>query len=391
MKRILVAILALTLIFSLAGCSGKNELVGTWEVESVFIGESSFTVEELESMGDDSVSDLKIILKDGGKAYVLENGEGDLLDWEETEGTMKIGYLEFKLENGKLCMGEDDLKILFAKVSDSQTIDGSGENTKPEKTDKDEENDKQDSSSIKDEGPKPDTSVTINPSPDKYTWYIKSYVGKNCAAVGYTSLGGDRLDKYGAGYLQLVFVTADGSYVDIESEEELKQYAITGQSLPPNTEIKYTFLKDSNGEEYSNLVDSQSFDEIVLSVCKVGETSKESPVLTQINASPDKYTQYVADYTGRNLASCGYTSLGGDLMDDYGAAYVELVIMSEDGSFIDPEDRESLKNYVVVSQSIAPNTEFSLTFLKDGEGKEYDNLVDYQDIEEIELSVRIIG
>ena len=40
-------------------------------------------------------------------------------------------------------------------------------------------------------------SITIKNSPDKYTWYIKNYVGKNCASIGYTSMGGDRMQKNG--------------------------------------------------------------------------------------------------------------------------------------------------------------------------------------------------
>ena len=47
----------------------------------------------------------------------------------------------------------------------------------------------------------PVDSVTIKQSPDKYTWYIRNYVGKNCASFGYTSMGGDRMDHYGAGYI----------------------------------------------------------------------------------------------------------------------------------------------------------------------------------------------
>ena len=53
--------------------------------------------------------------------------------------------------------------------------------------------------------------IKIKDSPDKYTWYIKNYVGKNCASFGYTSLGGDRMDHYGASYLELIFLTEDGS------------------------------------------------------------------------------------------------------------------------------------------------------------------------------------
>ena len=60
--------------------------------------------------------------------------------------------------------------------------------------------------------------VAVNPSPDRYTWYIQDYVGRNAAGFGYTSLGGDRLEKYGAGYLEFIFVTEDGMYIDIEDE-----------------------------------------------------------------------------------------------------------------------------------------------------------------------------
>ena len=39
------------------------------------------------------------------------------------------------------------------------------------------------------------TPVTVKRSPDKYTWYIQDYVGRNAASIGYASLGGDRLER----------------------------------------------------------------------------------------------------------------------------------------------------------------------------------------------------
>ena len=108
--------------------------------------------------------------------------------------------------------------------------------------------------------------TAINPSPDKYTWYIRDYVGKNCASIGYTSMGGDRMEHYGAGYIELVLVTPDGSYIDIETDDDLKQYVVTGQSIAPNTELKFTFKKDDDGNEYENLVATQNYEEIVLCV-----------------------------------------------------------------------------------------------------------------------------
>ena len=94
-----------------------------------------------------------------------------------------------------------------------------------------------------------DESITIKDSPDKYTWYIKNYVGKNCASIGYTSMSGDRMDHYGAGYIELVMVTPDGAYIDIETDDNLKQYVVTAQSYAPNTELKYVFDTDEDGNE----------------------------------------------------------------------------------------------------------------------------------------------
>ncbi len=233
-----------------------------------------------------------------------------------------------------------------------------------------------------------DTAVAINTSPDKYTWYIKNYVGKNCASIGYTAMSGKRMDRYGEGLVELVFVSPDGSYVDVESEDVLKEYSVVKQNIAPNTVLKLVFDKDSEGNEYDSLVASQSYEEIVLCVKKNGAKEQKPIDLTEIKPSLDKYTWFIADYVGRNLASCGYTSLSGDLMHQYGAGLVKLIIVADDGSYVDPEDAEALKNYVVTGQNISPNTELKLTFDKDSDGIEYDNLVESQNIEEIELTVK---
>ncbi len=232
--------------------------------------------------------------------------------------------------------------------------------------------------------------VTVKVSPDKYTWYIKNYVGKNCASLGYTSMSIDRFDRYGEGLLELIFVTAEGTYIDIESDDDLKGYYVTAQSIPVNSELKLTFQKDSEGVEYDSLIANQSYEEIVLFVQKVGSLEKNDTKLIEIKPSLDKYTRYVANYVGRNLADCGYTSMGGELRHAYGEGNIKFIIVSNDGTYIDPEDTETLKNYVVIGQSIAPNTEIRLTFDKDSNGIEYDSLVESQNIDEIELTVKPI-
>ena len=235
------------------------------------------------------------------------------------------------------------------------------------------------------------SSTEVKQSSDKYTWYIKNYVGRNCATIGYTSIGGDRLDKYGKALLEILFVTQDGTYVDISSDDELKGWMVFGQNLAPNTELKLVFEKDSEGYEYDNLIEHQSFKEIVLSVKKVGDTSDVSMDLTTINPSPDKYTYYIYEYIGRNLMSCGYTSIGGDRLDTYGKAHLKLIFVTQDGTYIDIFSDDALKDWVVVGQNMRPNTEIDIVYAKDSEGYEYNNLIEYQSIDEIELYVKRIS
>lgn len=226
--------------------------------------------------------------------------------------------------------------------------------------------------------------IAINQSPDKYTWYIKNYVGMNLANVGYVSLGGDLRDSYGAANIKVVPVSVDGSYVDASNAEALKEYVVISQNLKPNTEIKLEFDLDENGEEYDNLVSFSSSDDIVLLVRKVndsGDTRIEIP-LTEIAQSPNAEVRYVKDYVGRNLAAAGYISLAGDLRDVYGKGNIKLTPVADDGSFVDTGDIESLKLYRVVSQSLEPNAEVSFVF-----NPQYDSLVESQSVQSIELRV----
>ena len=231
----------------------------------------------------------------------------------------------------------------------------------------------------------------VNPSTDKYTWYVQDYVGRNAAGFGYTSLGGNRLEKYGAGYLEFVFVTEDGRYIDIEDESLLQQYIVTGQNLAPNTEIKYIFRTDSKGNEYSSLIDFQNLRQIDLTVRRIDGTLAGAPVvfdLIPIHPAPDKYTCYIRNYVGKNVLSFGYTSLGGDRRDDYGATSIRFNFVADDGAYLDPENKDLLKQYVVTAQDVAPNSEMKLTYMKNSKGDEYSNLIDNQTYQSMTLYVR---
>ncbi len=64
--------------------------------------------------------------------------------------------------------------------------------------------------------------------------------------------------------LGIVYVSAEGAYINPTDEESLKQYVVYDQNLKPNTEIKLEFLKQEDGTEYDNLVASESQEDIVL-------------------------------------------------------------------------------------------------------------------------------
>ncbi len=235
---------------------------------------------------------------------------------------------------------------------------------------------------------KPHVPVAINVSPDKYTWYVQDYIGRNVAGFGYTSLGGDRLERYGAGYLEFIFVAEDGMFIDIEDESLLQMYVVTGQNIAPNTEINYDFSKDSKGKEYSNLVDYQNIRQIDLTVRRLDGTMAGDPITFELiptSPSPDKYTHFIRNYVGKNIASFGYTSLGGDRRDSYNQGNIRLNLVPDDGIYIDPENIDILKQYVVTSQDVAPNSIMKLTFSKDSNGEEYSNLVESQTYESITL------
>lgn len=390
-KGISILLIIAMIAIALTGCGeGGSKLTGTWVVDSAELDGAKFSVSELEAMGwDDGMSETFMVLKDGGKAYISEDGDdGAIIDWyETTDGKILLDGEAYTIVDGLIRIEIDDDEILyFRKSSDSQTITQQDEET----TEAAVFNETEPIETVFKETV-PVDSVTIKQSPDKYTWYIKNYVGKNCASFGYTSLGGKRMDHYGAGYIELVLVTPDGAYIDIETDDDLKQYVVTAQNLAPNTELKYIFDKDSDGNEYDSLISWQSCEEIVLCVKKIGTSEETTLGLTAINPSPDKYTWYIRDYTGRNLASCGYLAMSGKRMDHYGAGYIRFVITSDDGTFIDPQDTELLKNYVITGQSVAPNTELTYVFDTDSDGNEYDNLVHSQNLEEIELTVKPVG
>ena len=119
-----------------------------------------------------------------------------------------------------------------------------------------------------------ETFVEIKESPDKYTWYIKNYVGRNCASFGDVYYDEYRYEEYGEGRVKFVFIADDNSFVDPADKDSLKNYVVTAQSVAPNTELKYVFAKWSDESE-SSVVEKQNIEEIELYVKRMTDNSEK--------------------------------------------------------------------------------------------------------------------
>lgn len=102
--------------------SPENEYCGTWEIASVEIEGTKFTAEEASAMGDNNLAGIKLVIKEDGKACLLENGTGEIVDWFITSDGIKIGVIECNMVDDLICIENNDVVMYFEKVSDEQTI-----------------------------------------------------------------------------------------------------------------------------------------------------------------------------------------------------------------------------------------------------------------------------
>lgn len=241
--------------------------------------------------------------------------------------------------------------------------------------------------SSKSESPTITEDIETNESEGIYTYQVKDYSGKNLASIG--EVYNDRLfDEYGAGKVHVAIVTKDGMIVPETDSESKKNYVVVDQNIAPGTNITVVLDRDSSGEPYSNLVDYQSYDEIILYVSPVGDSSYEPEHIT-VDPTLDRHLYHIRDYVGRNAATIGEFN-NEKRTDEYGEASIKLVFTTKDGSYVDVENLNDLKKYIVVDQDVAPNSELKIQYDKDSEGYEYDNLIENLNIEEINLSVESI-
>ena len=238
--------------------------------------------------------------------------------------------------------------------------------------------------SKKAESPTISENTQTDDSQGIYTYQVRNYVGKNLASIGKIQ-NKQLIDEYGSGDVRIIVVTEDGRFIPADSDLK-KEYTVVAQNIEAGKDITVVHLRNSRGEPYSNLVDYQSYDEIVLYVAPIGQQGY-TPQITAIQPTLDRHIYHIRDYSGRNAASFGTTNKS-TRIDEYGHGKIRFVFTSESGEFVDAEDLNDLKRYIVVGQDIEPNTELKLEYETNSRGEEYDNLIRSQNYEEINLTVR---
>lgn len=228
-----------------------------------------------------------------------------------------------------------------------------------------------------------ETTVT-NENEGIFCYPVRNYAGRNAASIG-KSKTYYRIDEYGDADLRIVFVAENGVYIDPQNENQLQNYIVYAQSIPAGSTLTAVNGRYSNGKP-SSLVDYQSHEEIILYVHAIDEETPADPIITTISLTPDRRTYHVRDYVGRNAAAVGPKN-SYKRIDEYGRGDVKIIFTSVDGTYIDATDLETLRQYVVVSQDVVPNTQIKYTYTKYSSGSESD-LVDYQNITEINLTVQ---
>lgn len=123
MKKPVAILLAVAVLLALAGCGKESALTGTWKLDHVEADGATFTLSELEAMGEEELSRSVIVLKDGGKAYVSEGDDGFVTDWSRSDGGIILNGKALTLTDGLLRLELRRNRVLvFKRVSDSQEI-----------------------------------------------------------------------------------------------------------------------------------------------------------------------------------------------------------------------------------------------------------------------------
>ena len=97
-------------------------------------------------------------------------------------------------------------------------------------------------------------AIKVREDLDKYTRYLRNYVGMNLANVGKESTNSSDVQ------------TDDGEFVDVSSMEVRKGYYVVSQDPAPDTEVKFTYEVGSDGKE---VYKTKTVNNVKLHVAKV--------------------------------------------------------------------------------------------------------------------------
>ena len=121
MKKVIPILSALMVLLALTACAGKATkptYVGNWELDHAVIDGTAYTRAELKAIGQDA--NMKLLLKENGKAFLTVDTDSEVLNWSETKNGIQVGNAKFSMEDGLLCGGTDDAIVYFKKVPESR-------------------------------------------------------------------------------------------------------------------------------------------------------------------------------------------------------------------------------------------------------------------------------
>jgi hypothetical protein len=98
----------------------KSYYYGTWKSCGIESDGVYYTVEELESIGNNNITDFYNILGEKSAYVYIQGQEYDNVTWRTTEDGVVIGSNVMKLESGKLLFDYNGETLYFEKISTSQ-------------------------------------------------------------------------------------------------------------------------------------------------------------------------------------------------------------------------------------------------------------------------------
>ena len=121
MKKVISILSALMVLLALTACAGKATkptYVGNWELDHAVIDGTAYTRAELKAIGQDA--NMKLLLKENGKAFLTVDTDSEVLNWSETKNGIRVGGATLTIEDGLLCGESDDYILYFKKVPESR-------------------------------------------------------------------------------------------------------------------------------------------------------------------------------------------------------------------------------------------------------------------------------